>query len=110
MNQADYSNFAALQIQIGSIVKVEDFPRARNPAYKVCVEFSDQQTLWSSAQITQYSKEQLIGRQVVCVTNLPERNIAGFKSQILILGAPNASNNTVLLTPEQPLANGVQIF
>ena len=105
-----YDNFASLDIQVGEIVQVEDFKRARSPSYKVEVKFGDDGTRWSSAQITHYSKESLIGKQVVCVTNLPDRNIAGFMSQVLILGVPDCAKNTILLQPESGVELGVQVF
>jgi len=110
MKTADYENFSQLKIQVGEIVTVQDFKRARNPSYKVEVEFDEGVRLWSSAQITTYDKEELHGKQVICITNLPERNIAGFKSQILILGVPDTEGNTILLTPDQQVSNGVQVF
>ena len=76
------------------------FPRARNPSYKVRVDFGDGGERWSSAQITNYSEAELLGRLVVCVVNMPPRNIAGFKSEILVMGAPDAQGRTMLLQPD----------
>ena len=108
--KVDYENFSQLSIKVGEIVEVTDFKRARTPSYKVAVKFSDDDIKWSSAQITKYSQEFLIGKQVVCITNLPERNIAGFLSQILILGVPDKNGNTILLQPEQKVDLGVEVF
>lgn len=107
---ADYNNFAQLDIRVGEIIQVEDFPRARNPAYKVLVSFGKDDNRWSSAQITRYAKEELLGKQVICITNLPDRNIAGFMSQVLILGLPDSEDGTILLQPEQAVELGASVF
>lgn len=106
----DYNNFAQLDIRVGEIVRVEEFTRARNPSYKVLVNFGGEDNRWSSAQITRYSKEELLGKQVICITNLPERNIAGFISQVLMLGVPDSDDGTILLQPEQAVELGVAVF
>ena len=105
-----YDDFAKVDIRIGKITEVLPFPRARTPAYKVAVEFGDLGTKWSSAQITSYSAEELIGKLVVCVVNMPPRNIAGFKSEILIMGANNDSDQVIILTPESQVAPGREVF
>ncbi len=108
---ADYDSFAALDIRTGRIAEVKPFPRARNPSYKVAVEFGgDIGTKWSSAQITRYAPEDLVGRTVVCVVNFAPRNIAGFQSEVLILGAANEAGETVILSPESAVAPGQAIF
>ena len=105
-----YDDFAKIDIRIGRISAVEPFPRARNPSYKVAVDVADLGTLWSSAQITSYQPEELIGRQVACVVNFPPRNIAGFQSQILILGARNEAGNVVILSPPAEAVVGNEVF
>ena len=85
-----YEDFARVDIRIGRIVTVRPFERARNPSYKIEVDFGPMGRKWSSAQITSYSQAELIGRLVACVVNMPPRNIAGFQSEVLILGAKNA--------------------
>lgn len=105
-----YDDFLKLEMRVGRIVEVQDFPRARNPSYKVAVEFGELGTRWSSAQITNYTPEQLIGRQVVCVVNFPPRNIAGFQSEILIMGVPNAAGQTILLQPESVAVIASEVF
>ncbi|MCO4758436.1 MAG: tRNA-binding protein [Oceanospirillaceae bacterium] len=110
MTTVDYENFANLKLQTGTIVEIDDFKRARNPSYKVKVDFGNEDVRWSSAQITRYAKEELIGKQVICITNLPERNIAGFMSQMLILGVPGEDGSTILLTPDLAVNNGVRVF
>jgi tRNA-binding protein len=105
-----YDDFAKLEIRIGRIVAVEPFERARNPSYKVEVDFGPLGRKWSSAQITSYSRAELIGQLVVCVVNFPPRNIAGFQSEVLILGAKNARSEVILLAPLADIAPGEPVF
>lgn len=108
--QIVYDDFAKVEMRLGRITEVQDFPRARNPSYKVCVDFGALGQRWSSAQITNYAKDDVLGRYVVCVVNMPPRNIAGFKSEILIMGVPNESGQTILLTPTDCAKLGSEIF
>lgn len=110
MTTATYDNFSKLEIRTGEVITVNEFERARNPSYKVEIDFGNGDRRWSSAQITKYRKNELLGKQVICITNLPERNIAGFMSQVLILGVPDSDNNTILLTTDIPVAQGSQVF
>ena len=105
-----YDDFARLDIRIGKVVEVQPFPRARNPSYKVGVDVGAERILWSSAQITSYSEAELVGRLVVCVVNMPPRNIAGFQSEVLILGAKNARSEIILLSPLAEIALGERVF
>ena len=108
--EAAYEDFAKLDIRVGRIVKVEPFPRARNPAYKVAVDLGNLGIRWSSAQITSYSADDLLGTDVTCIVNFAPRNIAGFQSEILILGARNALGHVILLTPRSEAARGEAVF
>lgn len=94
-------HFFAVDIRAGRIVAVEPFPKARNPSWKVHVDLGSLGRKWSSAQITNYTAEELIGTMVVCVVNFPPRNIAGFQSEVLILGAPDKDNRVILLSPRK---------
>jgi tRNA-binding protein len=105
-----YDDYAKVDIRVGRVSEVLPFPRARNPSYKVSVDFGDLGTKWSSVQITNYSEDELIGRMVVCVTNMPPRNIAGFQSEILILGAKNDAGEVIVLTPEADVPLGSEVF
>jgi len=105
-----YDDFARLDIRIGRIAAVKPFQRARNPSYKVEVDFGPLGRKWSSAQITSYSEAELIGRLVACVVNMPPRNIAGFHSEVLILGAKNARSEVILLSPLAEVAPGESVF
>ena len=109
-DQIVYDDFAKVEMRLGKIVEVKDFPRARNPSYKVCVDFGDLGQRWSSAQITNYTEEELLGRLVVCVVNMPARNIAGFQSEILIMGVPNDASETILLQPSLEAVIGGEVF
>lgn len=94
-------HFFAVDMRAGRIVAVEPFPKARNPSWKVHVDLGPLGRKWSSAQITNYTAEELIGTMVVCVVNFPPRNIAGFQSEVLILGAPDKDNRVILLSPRK---------
>jgi tRNA-binding protein len=105
-----YDDFAKVDIRIGRIVTVKSFERARNPSYKVEVDFGPLGRKWSSAQITRYSEGELVGLLVVCVVNFPPRNIAGFQSEVLILGTKNARSEVILLAPLAEVALGESVF
>jgi tRNA-binding protein len=98
---ASYDDFTRLNLRVGRIVEVQPFPKARNPSWKVRVDLGEFGERWSSAQITNYTAEQLVGSLVVCVCNFAPRNIAGFMSELLILGAPDADNRVILLSPRK---------
>lgn len=105
-----YDDFAKVDIRIGRVVAVKSFERARNPSYKVEVDFGALGKKWSSAQITSYTQDELVGRLVVCVVNFPPRNIAGFQSEVLILGAKNGGGDVILLSPRAEVAPGESVF
>ncbi len=108
--QIVYQDFAKVDIRIGRILAVRRFERARNPSYKVEVDLGPLGRKWSSAQITSYSEEELVGRLVACVINMPPRNIAGLQSEVLILGAKNARSDVILLSPLAEIAPGEPVF
>lgn len=105
-----YDDFTRLDIRIGRVVEVQPFPRARNPSYKVAVDVGAGRIMWSSAQITNYQPEALVGSLVVCVCNFGPKNIAGFTSELLILGAKDADGKVILLGPRSSVAVGEPIF
>ena len=107
---ASYDDFARLDIRIGKVVDVQPFPRARNPSYKVGVDVGADRVMWSSAQITNYAPADLLGQLVVCVCNFGPKNIAGFTSELLILGARDASGNVIVLGPRSDVAIGEPVF
>lgn len=101
--------FFAVDIRVGRIVAVEPFPKARNPSWKVQVDLGPLGMKWSSAQITNYTEGELVGTLVVCVCNFPPRNIAGFPSEVLILGAPDADGRVILLSPRKTADGAEQV-
>ncbi len=105
-----YDVFASLDIRIGRVVEVEPFPKARNPSYKIAVDLGALGIRWSSAQVTGYAIEELVGTQVVCVVNFPPRNIAGFQSQVLILGVGDEAGRVILLGPRSPVPTGNPVY
>ena len=108
--QVTYDDFARLDIRIGKVVDIKPFPRARNPSWKVGVDVGAERILWSSAQITNYEPAALIGSLVVCVCNFAPKNIAGFTSELLILGAKNSEGEVIVLTPRSEVAPGETVF
>lgn len=100
-----------MDIRVGTVRSAEPFPEARKPAIKLAIDFGPELGLRrSSAQLTaHYRPEDLIGRQVVAAVNLGERRIAGFVSQVLVLGAMPAATEVVLLRPDAPVADGTRI-
>lgn len=104
----DFDDFLKVDIRAGTITKVDDFPEARKPAWKLTIDFGDEIGLKkSSAQITDlYGKDDLIGRQVMAVVNFPPRQIGPFMSEVLTLGAANRDGHIVLLSLDHGVPNG----
>jgi tRNA-binding protein len=112
MNMISYADFEKVDIRVGTITEVKDFPQARKPAYQLLIDFGPEIGVKrSSAQITQhYKKEELLGKQVMAVVNFPEKQIASFFSQCLTLGVPDEKGNVVLISPTLPVPNGKKMF
>jgi len=111
MDQIAFADFAKVDIRVGRIVAVDDFPEARKPALKLRIDFGSLGVKTSSAQITlHYSKEDLLGKQVLGVVNFPPRQIGPFVSEVLTLGVPDPNGAVVLLAPDQPVPNGGRMF
>jgi len=101
-----FEDFTKVDLRVGTIIEVIDFPEARNPAYQLTIDFGDLGIKKSSAQITTlYTKELLLNRQIVAIVNFPKKQIAKFMSECLVLGAVN-ENDVILLNPEQHVKNG----
>jgi tRNA-binding protein len=110
-NNLSWSDFEKVEMRVGTILEVHDFPEARNPSYKLLIDFGEALGVKkSSAQITTlYSKEELIGRQIVAVVNFPKKQIASLMSECLVLGAVNGKDVT-LLSPDKKVENGLRIL
>ena len=103
-------DFFQVDIRVGTVLRAEPFPEARNPSYKLWIDFGELGVRQSSAQITQlYHPEELTGRQVVAVVNFPPRRIAGFKSEVLVLGAATQAGHITLLAPDAYAPDGARI-
>jgi tRNA-binding protein len=110
MNQVEFEDFQAIDIRVGTVTAVEEFPEARNPAWKLTIDFGREVgTKRSSARIAHYPREELEGRQVVAVVNFPPRRIGPFLSEVLVLGALDDEKGVVLLRPDAEVANGDRI-
>jgi tRNA-binding protein len=105
-----WSDFEKIDIRVGTIIEVNDFPKARKPAYKLLIDFGTEGLKRSSAQITtHYNKEELLNRQVIAVVNFPPKQIADFISECLVLGVYDADKDVILLQPGKPVINGMKI-
>ena len=108
--EIDYDHFAGVDMRVGRIVAVEDFPEARKPAWKLTIDFGAEiGEKRSSAQITNYSREELEGTLVVAVVNFPPRQIGPVRSEVLVLGALNDDLGVVLLRPDREATPGDRI-
>lgn len=107
-----YEDFEKVDLRSGTIIKAEEFPRAKKPAYKVWVDFGEEIGVkQSSAQVTvHYTTESLIGRQVMGCVNLGEKNIAGFTSEFLLVGFPDNNGAICLITVDPKVPNGKKMF
>ncbi|MGG5818701.1 tRNA-binding protein [Falsiroseomonas sp. HW251] len=112
MDQIAYADFEQVDIRAGTVVDAQPFPEARKPAIKLWVDFGGEiGTRQSSAQLTiHYTPDRLIGRQVLAVVNFPPRRIAGFESQILVLGVPDENGAVVLIRPDLKVPDGGKMF
>ena len=104
-----FEDFTKVDLRVGTIIEVNDFPEARNPAYKLTIDFGDLGIKTSSAQITTlYSKDDLLYKQIIAVVNFPKKQIAKFMSECLVLGAVK-ENDVILLNPETKVKNGMPV-
>ena len=108
-NIITFEDFSKVDLRVGTIIEINDFPEARNPAYQLTIDFGDLGIKKSSAQITTlYKKEDLLQRQIVAVVNFPKKQIAKFMSECLVMGAVKG-NDVYLLRPETKVKNGSMV-
>jgi tRNA-binding protein len=111
MDIITWKHFEQTDIRVGTVVEVSDFPEARKPAYKIVVDLGPLGLKKSSAQVTKlYTKEELTGRQVLCVTNLGKKQIGSYMSEVLITGFEDENNNIVLAQPASKVPNGSKLI
>ncbi len=104
-----FEDFTKVDLRVGTIIEVNDFPEARNPAYQLIIDFGDLGIKKSSAQITTlYKKSDLLNRQIVAVVNFPKKQIGKFMSECLVLGAVS-DKDVMLLNPENHVKNGITV-
>jgi len=111
MPQINWNDFQKVEIRVGTIIKVDEFPEARRPAWKLMIDFGEEfGTRRSSAQITDlYTPGDLLGKQVVAVVNFPQKQIGPFLSECLVTGFVQNDGSVVLAVPDKPVANGKQL-
>lgn len=111
METINWPDFEKIEIRAGTILEANDFPKARNPSYQLVIDFGPELGIKkSSAQITTlYSKEELIGKQIVAVVNFPPKQIANFMSECLVLGVVGDNKEVVLLQPNKQVSNGQRV-
>ena len=106
----NWDDFEKVDIRVGTVIEVVDFPNARKPAYQLSIDFGPLGIKKSSAQVTQlYTKESILDKQVIAVVNFPVKQIANFFSECLVLGVYNESNEVVLIQPNLQVKNGCKI-
>ncbi len=106
-----WKDFEKVEMRVGTVMEVSNFPEARNPAYQLRIDFGPELgILKTSAQITRrYSKEDLLNRQIIAVVNFPKKQIANFMSECLVLGAVGEDNDIVLLNTDFKVENGLRV-
>ncbi|MBM3208087.1 MAG: tRNA-binding protein [Chlamydiae bacterium] len=109
--QIQFTDFLKVDIRVGTIIKIEDFPEARKAAYKLEIDFGPLDKKRSSAQITQnYSKDDLLGKQVIAVVNFPPKQIGKFISEVLTFGLPDENGTVILTQPTGKVPNGSKLY
>ena len=112
MEEITWNDFEKVELRIGTITKVEDFPEARKPAYKLEIDLGEEIGIKkSSAQIVAlYKKEELLGKQVICVVNFPPKQIGPIISEVLTTGFSDKEGNVALAVPDKPVPNGSKLY
>lgn len=111
MTEISWNDFEAVELRVGTIIEAEDFPEARRPAYKLKIDFGEPIGIKkSSAQITKlYKREELVGRQIVAVTNFPPKQIGPIRSEVLVTGFIGEQGAVTLAVPDKPVPNGSRL-
>lgn len=111
MAEISWTDFEKVEIRAGTIVKVEDFPEARKPAYKLWVDMGEPLGVKkSSAQVVaHYTKEELVGRQVICVCNFPPKQVGPVRSEVLVTGLYREDGSVILAVPDKAVPNGARL-
>ncbi|MCH2450488.1 MAG: tRNA-binding protein [Gracilimonas sp.] len=112
MKEITWNEFEQVELRVGTITEVNEFPEAHKPAYKLTVDFGEKIGVKrSSAQITElYKPDELMGKQVIAVVNFPPKQIGPFMSECLITGFPDEQERVILAVPEKPVKNGMKLF
>ncbi|MGD1700129.1 MAG: tRNA-binding protein [Okeania sp. SIO2F4] len=111
MSQITYNNFQDIEIRVGKIITVEEFPQARKPAYKLWIDFGELGMKKSSAGLTKlYIPQDLVGKLILAVTNLPPRQVANFMSEVLVLGVVMEHGEVALVQPDRDVPIGLRIL
>jgi len=112
MNEIEWSDFEKVEMRVGPITSVDDFPEARKPAYKLTIDFGEEIGVRkSSAQITDlYNATSLLGRQIVAVVNFPKKQIGPFMSECLVTGFAREDGAIVLISPSETVPNGAKLM
>lgn len=109
--EISFGDFLKVDVRAGTILKVDPFPEARKPAWKLTIDFGPEiGTKRSSAQIAHYDPQALVGKQVLGVVNFPPRQIGPFMSEVLTLGIPGPDGEVILIHPERPVPNGGRLY
>jgi len=109
--EINWNDFEKVELRVGTVLEVAEFPEARKPAYKLRVDFGEYGIRWSSAQITKhYTREELPGRQIVGVVNFPKKQIANFMSEFLVTGFADENGDIVLTAVDKKVPNGSKLI
>lgn len=112
MNKMVFKDFQKLDVRVGKIVEVEEFPEAENPSYKLKIDFGDEIGIKKSCAqlVSNYSKEELINKLILAVINLPQKQIGSFLSEVLTLGIPDDKNECILIKPDKNVPLGAKLY